>query len=112
IHLKFETKVPGSSQKTRSVDMEFHYRSAFGNGTLPDAYERLLLDALQGDASLFARSDGIEASWHLMDPVIQGWELPEAGPLAVHEYGNWGPAEADALLARDGRVWHTGCGGH
>lgn len=110
IHLKFETKVPDSAKKSRSVDMEFHYRGAFKDTVLPDAYERLLLDALKGDASLFARSDSIEWSWRLIDPVIEGWlNQPEASPLTTYEPGSWGPAEADELLARDGRVWRLGC---
>ncbi|MFQ5614215.1 MAG: glucose-6-phosphate dehydrogenase [Anaerolineae bacterium] len=109
IHLKFETKVPDSAQATRSVDMEFHYRSSFDDLVLPDAYERLLLDALKGDAALFARSDEIEMAWQLIDPVIRGWESPETPPLAVYEPGSWGPVEADEFLARDGRVWRLGC---
>ncbi|MCQ3976525.1 MAG: glucose-6-phosphate dehydrogenase [Anaerolineae bacterium] len=112
IHLKFETKVPDSVQETRSVDMEFHYHNSFKAGVLPDAYERLLLDALHGDASLFARSDGIETAWRLIDPVIEGWTRAEAPPLAGYEPGSWGPAEADELLARGGRSWRLGCGGH
>lgn len=112
IHLKFEAKVPDSVQATRSVNMEFHYRTSFDTSTLPDAYERLLLDALKGDASLFARHDEIELAWRLMDPLIQGWQSPQAPPLSIYPVGSWGPAEADALLARDGRVWRLGCGGH
>lgn len=75
-------------------------------------YERLLLDALKGDASLFARSDGIRAAWHLIDPILQGWSSPEAPPLAVYDPSSWGPAEAETLLARDGRAWQLGCGEH
>lgn len=112
IHLKFETKLPDSDQETRSVDMEFHYRSSFGPGTLPDAYERLLLDALNGDASLFARSDEIELAWKLIDPVVQGWEAPGAPDLVPYAPGTFGPDEADALLARDGRAWRMRCGVH
>jgi len=106
IHLRFEAKEPGAGMRTRSVDMEFHYAEDFGMGALPDAYERLLLDALQGDASLFARADEIEMAWSLIDPVLESWEGPDAPPLAFYESGMWGPNEADALLARDGRTWH------
>jgi glucose-6-phosphate 1-dehydrogenase len=112
IHLKFETKVPDSAQETRSVNMDFHYRSSFGDGPLPDAYERLLLDALKGDASLFTRSDGIEMSWRLVDPVIDGWELPEAPPLVSYPQGSWGPQEGEELLARDGHIWRHLCCEH
>jgi glucose-6-phosphate 1-dehydrogenase len=90
--------------------MEFHYRSSFGDEVLPDAYERLLLDALHGDASLFTRHDEIEMAWQLIDPVVQGWESLAAPPLVTYEPGSWGPAEADELMARDGRVWRQGCG--
>lgn len=112
IHLRFETKLPDSSQATRSVDMEFHYRDSFGDDALPDAYERLLLDALNGDASLFARNDEIENAWRLIDPVIKVWESESALKPSEYEPGSWGPAEADALLAGAGRSWTLGCGGH
>ena len=109
MHLKFEIKVPDSVQESRSVDMDFHYRDAFNETALPEAYERLLLDALKGDASLFARSDGIELAWKLIDPVIQGDSSLEANKLADYAPGSLGPAGADALLTRNGRVWRLGC---
>ncbi len=107
MHLRFEAKVPDSVQETRSVDMEFYFRSSFGNGPLPDAYERLLLDALAGDASLFTRSDEIEQAWRLIDPIVEAWASPQAPPLSFYEAGTWGPAEADAFMARDGRQWRS-----
>jgi glucose-6-phosphate 1-dehydrogenase len=112
IHLRFEAKEPGAGMTTRSVDMEFHYAEDFGAGTLPDAYERLLLDAMQGDASLFARADEIEMAWGLIDPILAGWERPDAPTLVFYEPGIWGPAEADDFLAQDSRAWHYGCGVH
>jgi glucose-6-phosphate 1-dehydrogenase len=112
IHLQFEAKVPGAGMKTRSVDMDFHYADDFAAESLPEAYERLLLDAMQGDASLFARADEIELAWGLIDPIIEGWARPDAPPLTFYEQGSWGPAEADELLARDGRAWILGCGPH
>ena len=109
IHLNFEAKVPDASH-TDSVDMEFHYRDSFRGNSLPDAYERLLLDTVRGDAALFARSDGIEAAWQLMDPVIYGWEEdPDASPLVTYQKGSWGPEAADALLGRRGFEWRYGC---
>ncbi len=111
IHLTFETKVPDSMQETRSVDMDFHFSESFDK-KLPDAYERLLLDALNGDASLFTRSDEIERAWQLIDPVIKACESPGAPPMAIYAPGSWGPAEADALMARDGRAWRMGCSAH
>jgi glucose-6-phosphate 1-dehydrogenase len=107
IHLKFETKVPDSALDTRSVDMDFHYSDSFGRNALPDAYERLLLDAVHGDASLFTRSDEIERAWKLIDPIIQGWEEPTAPMLGSYESGTWGPIESDHLLARASRQWRS-----
>jgi glucose-6-phosphate 1-dehydrogenase len=108
IHLRFEAKLPDSTQEMRSVDMDFHYGSSF-SGSLPEAYERLLLEALDGDASLFTRSDGIEASWKMVDPIINGWEAKNDPPLHTYPIGSWGPLEANQLLARDGRRWRLGC---
>jgi len=108
IHLRFEAKHPDSDQEMRSVDMDFHYSSLF-TGSLPEAYERLLLEALDGDASLFTRSDGIEASWKMVDPIIQGWDAHNDPPLAIYPAGSWGPGASDQLLARDGRGWRLGC---
>ncbi len=111
IHLRFETKVPDTINQSHSVNMDFDYPKAFGGIPLPDAYERLLLDAIKGDASLFSRSDGIEASWGLIDPILKGWDTSDDAPLMdSYPQGSWGPAEADALLAREGHAWQIGCG--
>jgi glucose-6-phosphate 1-dehydrogenase len=110
IHLRFEAKEPGTGMRPRSVNMAFHYAVDFGASALPDAYERLLLDAMQGDASLFARSDEIEVAWHLIDSIAASWDVPGAAPLAFYEPGSWGTAEADALLRDEGRGWHQSCG--
>jgi glucose-6-phosphate 1-dehydrogenase len=112
IHLRFEAKVPDSEEEMRSVDMDFHYMSSFDGAVLPDAYERLLLDALEGDASLFTRSDGIEDSWRLIDPVLEGWEREDKPPLNIYRRGSWGPPEADQLIGRDGHHWRLGCSSH
>ncbi|MBC8506921.1 MAG: glucose-6-phosphate dehydrogenase [Anaerolineales bacterium] len=110
IHLSFQAKTPGSDQDMRSVDMEFHYQTAFEGEMLPDAYERLLQEAIEADASLFTRSDGIEAAWRLIDPIIRGWDKERSGNLDIYESGSWGPARAKELLARDGRIWREECG--
>jgi glucose-6-phosphate 1-dehydrogenase len=112
IHLRFEAKEPGAGMRTRPVDMDFHYAEDFGAATLPEAYERLLMDAMQGDASLFARADEIELAWRIVDPVLADWAAPGAPPPALYEPGSWGPAEADELLGRKGHAWHLGCGAH
>ena len=109
IHIKFEVKVPDSMQETRPVDMDFHYHDHFNGAAIPDAYERLLLDIINGDASLFPRSDAIEAAWHLIDPIITGWQSPEAPPLESYEPASWGPIGIHELLLRDGRYWRVGC---
>ena len=110
IHLRFETKVPDSQQATRSVDMDFHFHDSFSETPLPDAYERLLLDAIMGDPSLFTRSDEIEAAWSLVDPLLHAWEdQPGLSPLDTYEPGSWGPEQADEFIERDGFVWRMGC---
>ena len=112
IHLKFEAKVPDQLE-TRSVDMEFHYQSSFKGETLPDAYERLLMNAIRGDAALFTRSDSIEAAWKLVDPIILGWKTEaDAPPMSLYRRGSWGPVEADRLLERNGRIWRHACSDH
>lgn len=109
IHFSFQAKVPDTAAKMKSVDMSFHYDDSFGQSAIPEAYERLLLDVLKGDASLFTRGDAIELSWQLIDPVLKGWE--KYSPLlAFYEHGSWGPAAADELLAHDGFHWMHGCG--
>jgi len=112
IHLRFETKVPDTVAESRSVNMSHSYLEAFPDVVLPDAYERLLLDALKGDASLFARSDSIETAWRLIDPILSEWESsPQAPPLHTYPRNSWGPGAADELLARDGHAWRMGCCG-
>lgn len=113
IHLRFETKQPGAGMQTRSVDMEFHYVEDFGKDSLPEAYERLLLDAMQGDASLFSRADEIELAWgRLIDPIHASWQASDAPAIALYRPGSWGPKEAEQMLAADQRQWYQDCGLH
>ena len=108
VHWRFEAKVPDTIAQLRSVDMEFRYADSFGKTAIPEAYERLLLDTISGDASLFTRADEVETAWSLIDPILEAWEgTPDRQPLAFYEPGSWGPIEADELLARDGRKWST-----
>jgi glucose-6-phosphate 1-dehydrogenase len=108
-HQRFEVKIPGQQIAMQPVDMDFHYDDAFPAASVPEAYETLLLNALEGDATLFTRSDGIEAAWRVIDSVLQGWETEAAPPLATYAPGSWGPAEADEMLGRNGRYWQHGC---
>jgi glucose-6-phosphate 1-dehydrogenase len=109
MNLRFETKIPGAGMRARQVDMTFLYEQDFGKGTLPDAYERLILDALHGDAALFTRSDEIELAWSLIDPILQGWASKHAPSMAFYESGTWGPGKADEFIQADGREWLYGC---
>jgi glucose-6-phosphate 1-dehydrogenase len=103
IALKFAAKVPGPTTQLRPVRMDFLYGTSFGESG-PDAYERLLLDAMLGDPTLFARRDEVETAWTLMQPVLDGWDdLPT--PVYPYESGSWGPSKADALMRRDRREW-------
>lgn len=103
ITLRFGAKVPGQAFRVRSVSMDFFYGAAFLEEA-PEAYERLLLDALVGDPTLFIRSDEVAQAWRICDPLLTAWEEHDVA-LARYEAGSWGPAEADHLLARDGRKW-------
>ncbi|MFL7812279.1 MAG: glucose-6-phosphate dehydrogenase [Anaerolineales bacterium] len=112
IHLKFQAKEPDSEQNMIPVDMEFHYQHFFAGTKLPGAYERLLSEAIDGDPSLFTRSDAIESAWSIIDPLIDSWEDPDTDDLAVYEPGSWGPQEANQMINSDGRCWHMNCGLH
>lgn len=103
ISLKFAAKVPGPSTQLRPVRMDFLYGSAFGEAG-PDAYERLLLDAMLGDPTLFARRDEVETAWALMQPILDGWD-DNAQPVYPYESGSWGPTRAEAMLRRENREW-------
>jgi glucose-6-phosphate 1-dehydrogenase len=105
IYLRFNGKVPGTTLGVRPVRMNFSYDSEFGAYT-PEAYERLLLEAMLGDATLFIRRDEVETAWKIVDSVRKGWE---GKPLSNREFyaaGTWGPVAADDLLAQSGHVWH------
>ena len=106
--LRFEAKVPGAGMQHQTVDMNMQYAQDFNHAALPEAYERLLLDALQGDATLFTRSDEIELAWQAIDPVIRAWENG-AVPLFFYETGSWGPYEAAKFLG-ESREWRGHCG--
>ncbi len=104
ISLRMMAKIPGTSLRIEPVKMDFHYGTSFGKAS-PEAYERLLLDAMSGDATLFARRDEVEEAWAFIDTIEQAWTEKNAPSLTFYPAGSWGPEEADELLARDGRAW-------
>jgi glucose-6-phosphate 1-dehydrogenase len=110
IHLNFQSKVPDQEATLlRPTDMQFHYRDAYPNVPIPEAYERLLLDAMNGDASLFMRGDEIERAWEVMDPILAAVEAQSAPAPEEYAPGSEGPRSADALLAQTGRSWLSLC---
>jgi glucose-6-phosphate 1-dehydrogenase len=105
ISLRFEAKMPGPDLRTRTVDMDFSYGSSFGV-TSSDAYDRLLIDCMLGDQTLFTRSDEVEEAWRVVTPALLAWEAPmEQELVPKYEAGTWEPAEAELLINRDGRKW-------
>jgi len=108
IQLHFQTKVPDAGMRLRMTDLDFSFQREF-TGSLPDAYQRLLLDALNGDASLFARSDEVELAWGIIDPIIAAWQSPAAPPLEIYPKGQWGPESSDRWMREQGRQWFDVC---
>ena len=104
ISLRFEVKVPGVDVKMASVDMDFSYAEAFGE-LEHDAYETLLLDCMLGDATLFTRSDEVEAAWAVVDPIIDFWANKRPEHFPNYAAGTWGPTVADEFIAREGARW-------
>lgn len=104
ITLTFGAKSPGPINQISPVKMEFDYVSTFG-GEPPEAYERLLIDVLNGDATLFTRSDEVEAAWKFTTEIIRAWENEKTPNIPVYEAGTWGPAGVDEFIQRDGRRW-------
>ena len=105
INLCIGLKPPGSSLQLQPVELGFNYGEGFGKES-PEAYERLLLDAILGDATLFIRRDEVEAAWSLITPIMEGWAQGHAAKPAPYWPGTWGPEAADTLIERDGRAWH------
>ena len=105
ISLTFGAKVPGPTTNVMPVEMNFSYADSFGKSTA-NGYERLLLDAMLGDGTLFAHRDGVEATWALMTPILEAWEQRPPSDFPNYDAGSWGPASADALLKRDRRKWY------
>jgi glucose-6-phosphate 1-dehydrogenase len=108
IQLHFQSKVPDAGMQLRQTDLEFRFSREF-RGTMPEAYERLLLDALEGDASLFARADEVEAAWAICDPILEEWQRSDQPPLYIFEPGVWGPTASAEWMAAQGRQWFDIC---
>ena len=102
ITLRFGSKVPGSRMEVRDVNMDFDYGRSF-TGASPEAYERLILDVLLGDAPLFPTTQEVDLSWRILDPIEEFWGTQ--GAPEQYRSGTWGPAGADALMHADGRAW-------
>ncbi|MBN9755952.1 Glucose-6-phosphate 1-dehydrogenase [Pseudonocardia sp. Ae406_Ps2] len=103
VTMRFGSKVPGSQMEVRDVTMDFGYGNAFTEAS-PEAYERLILDVLLGEPSLFPVNEEVERSWEILDPVLEHWAADERGPDS-YPAGSWGPTSAEEMLARTGRHW-------
>ena len=108
IQLQFHTKVPDAGMQLRMTNLDFSFSREF-SGAMPDAYQRLLLDALNGDASLFARSDEVELAWGIIDPITQFWQQMNQPEIFRYPVGQWGPQESDEWIGQDGRRWFDVC---
>ncbi|PYN96690.1 MAG: glucose-6-phosphate dehydrogenase [Candidatus Rokuibacteriota bacterium] len=104
--LTIAAKVPGPDLQLGVVKLDFQYGQVFG-GQSPEAYERLLLDAIHGDATLYARGDWVEQAWEILDPVLRAWARDTSSPIPTYEAGSWGPREADAFVTSDGYPWRN-----
>jgi glucose-6-phosphate 1-dehydrogenase len=104
--MRIASKLPGPKVRIYPVQMEFNYATGLG-GTSPEAYERLLLDVMAGDATLFLRKDAVETSWQFVMPVLEHWAKTRVRDLPEYQCGTWGPVEADRVIAPDGRQWRT-----
>ena len=108
IQLLFQTKVPDTEMRLRLSELDFSFQREFA-GALPEAYERLLLDAFSGDASLFARSDEVELAWGIIDPIVEAWQSGDGPPLEIYEAGYWGPTSAADWMEGQCRSWFDVC---
>lgn len=108
IQLKFGMKIPGAGFSVKNVDMDFKYKD-LTDQYVPSAYERLLLDAMGGDATLYARGDAVEAAWTFVDPILSAWQNQPELPLHGYPAGTWGPVSADDMIEGKNQSWHSPC---
>ncbi len=106
LSMRIASKLPGPKVRIYPVKMEFNYASSFG-GTTPEAYERLMLDVMAGDPTLFMRRDAVESAWEFVMPILNHWAGSASRDLPEYQAGTWGPVEADRLIERDGRRWRN-----
>ena len=106
LSMRIASKLPGPKVRIYPVKMEFNYSSSFGDAS-PEAYERLLLDVMAGDATLFMRRDVVETAWRFVTPILESWEQERVLNLPEYQCGTWGPVEADRLIEADGRRWRS-----
>ncbi|MBV6644027.1 MAG: glucose-6-phosphate dehydrogenase [Cyclobacteriaceae bacterium] len=106
--LKFGLKVPGTGFDVETVNMDFHYDD-LTDAYVPDAYERLILDCMQGDATLYARGDSVEAAWQFIDPILKAWEEDHSIPIFGYPAGTWGPENSDDLIEGKNMIWRYPC---
>jgi glucose-6-phosphate 1-dehydrogenase len=106
LSLRIVSRVPGTRAQTHPVEMNFKYGEVFGRPS-PEAYERLLLDVMAGDASRFMRRDAVEASWAWVTQILDAWENLGQRWLPEYQAGTWGPVEADRLIQHDSRTWRV-----
>ena len=108
ILLKFGMKIPGAGFKVQEVNMDFHYKD-LADSYIPEAYQRLLLDCMQGDSTLYARGDAVEAAWQFVDPILETWKENQRIPLHGYPCGTWGPEVADQMIDGEDHTWRYPC---
>ena len=106
LSMRIASKLPGPKIRIYPVKMEFNYSSSFGNKS-PEAYERLILDVMAGDATLFMRRDQVDVAWRFVMPILNRWEHMRVRDLPEYQCGTWGPIEADRIIEPDGRAWRN-----
>ena len=106
--MKFGVKIPGEGFRVTNTNMDFHYAD-LSESYLPDAYERLLLDGIQGDATLYSRGDSVESAWEFINPILNAWHEPNDIKMFGYPVGPWGPENADQLIEGKNFTWRDPC---
>ena len=106
--MKIGLKIPGAGFRVKNVNLDFLYED-LADSYVPDAYERLIMDALQGDATLYARGDSVESAWAFVDPILEAWENDLTIPVYGYPAGTWGPENVDQLIEGENMLWRYPC---